>query len=57
LKELPKGSAAQEAIAEEMYNEMLSREEDGIKRLMRVVEFATADDCTFLLVFRAVVLS
>lgn len=45
LKELPKGSKEQDSIAEDLYNQMVAREEDLVVRMNKVVEFATKDDC------------
>lgn len=45
LKPLPKTSAEQEAMADEMFQGMVSREEDAVTRMKKVIEFATQEDC------------
>lgn len=45
VKPLPKTIAEQEAIAEEMYKGMVTREEDAVVRMKKVIEFATQEEC------------
>lgn len=45
LKPFPKDIAAQDAIIEGMYHGMVTREEGAIKRLHKVIEVATTEDC------------
>lgn len=45
IKPLPKTTAEQDAIAEEMFQGMVSREEDAVTRMRKVIEFATQEKC------------
>ncbi|KAH7913025.1 ATP-dependent DNA helicase [Hygrophoropsis aurantiaca] len=45
LNPLPKTTEEIKAVAELMYQRMITREDEAIQKLQQVIEFATADDC------------
>ncbi|KAI0815051.1 ATP-dependent DNA helicase [Irpex lacteus] len=45
MKPLPKDPAGIRELADLMHARMVAREEEGVQKLKRVIEFATSDDC------------
>ncbi|KAL4242127.1 ATP-dependent DNA helicase [Abortiporus biennis] len=45
LKQMPLDPAGIKKLSEEMYQRMLTREEDSVQKIRKVIEFATNDDC------------
>lgn len=45
LKPLPKDAKLLDALADELFQNMVDKERDEVRRLRQVVEFATSDDC------------
>lgn len=44
---LPKSTAEKEEIVDEIFQGMIDREEDAVRRLETVIEFATKADCEY----------
>lgn len=48
INPLPKDIEEIEVLAKAMYERMLKREDEAVRKLHQVIEFATADECEIL---------